>query len=61
MIEPHGGQLVNRRLNESESKRILELVSEYHQLEVTKEIAQEIDNIAYGVFSPLEGFLTYEK
>ncbi len=58
MIEPHGGTLIDRTLSDKESKRILESFSEYHQLEVTKEIAQEIDNIAYGVFSPLEGFLT---
>jgi len=58
MITPHGGKLVDRILDESERKRVLEKFSEYHQLEVSKEIAQEIDNIASGVFSPLEGFLT---
>ena len=58
MIEPHGGRLVNRILDDEERKRILNLFPEYHQIKVTKEIAQEIDNIASGVFSPLEGFLT---
>jgi sulfate adenylyltransferase len=56
MIEPHGGQLVDRVMDDRE--RVLDQFSEYHQLAVTKEIAQEIDNIARGVFSPLEGFLT---
>ena len=58
MIEPHGGRLIDRTLSESERKRILDSFSELHHLDVTKEIAQEIDNIAHGVFSPLEGFLT---
>lgn len=58
MIEPHGGQLVDRILDDKERQRVLDSFSEYHQLAVTKEIAQEIDNIAHGVFSPLEGFLT---
>lgn len=58
MIEPHGGHLVDRTLDVDERKRILSLFPDYHQLEVSKEIAQEIDNIATGVFSPLEGFLT---
>ena len=57
MIQPHGKRLINRTVSEKESKRISESFDEYHTLEVSKEIAQEIDNIAHGVFSPLEGFL----
>jgi len=58
MISPHGGKLVDRILNETERKRVLDKYSDYHQLSVSREIAQEINNIATGVFSPLEGFLT---
>ncbi|TFG30546.1 sulfate adenylyltransferase [Candidatus Thorarchaeota archaeon] len=58
MAEPHGGHLIDRTLSESERKRVLSRFSEIHHLDVTKEIAQEIYNIAHGVFSPLEGFLT---
>ena len=58
MISPHGGKLIDRILNETERKRVLDKFSDYHQLSVSREIAQEINNIATGVFSPLEGFLT---
>jgi sulfate adenylyltransferase len=58
MITPHGGKLVD--LTASEKKRA-DLISEFSDLPtivVNKELAQEIDNITQGVFSPLEGFLT---
>ena len=61
MIEPHGKRLIDRKVSEKESKRISESFDEYHSIEISKEIAQEIENIAYGVFSPLEGFLTEEE
>lgn len=58
MIEAHGGRLIDRTLSDSERRRILDGFSQLHQIDVTREIAQEIYNIAQGVFSPLEGFLT---
>ncbi len=59
MIQPHGGVLIDRRVSDKEAQRIRENFEqgEYPVLEISKEIAQEIDNIAYGVFSPLKGFL----
>ncbi|MGY5875539.1 MAG: sulfate adenylyltransferase [Candidatus Thorarchaeota archaeon] len=58
MIEPHGKKLVDRIVSEKESTRIVESFSEYVVHEIGQELAQEINNIAHGIFSPLEGFLT---
>ncbi|MGY5852651.1 MAG: sulfate adenylyltransferase [Candidatus Thorarchaeota archaeon] len=58
MIEPHGGKLVDRIVSEKESTRIIESFSEYNVYEIGQELAQEINNIVHGIFSPLEGFLT---
>ncbi|MHA2072061.1 MAG: sulfate adenylyltransferase, partial [Candidatus Thorarchaeota archaeon] len=60
MIHPHGGKLIDRTTPAKESERIHNEFSEYSVVEIDREDAQEIDNIAYGVFSPLEGFLTRE-
>ncbi|MHA1924674.1 MAG: sulfate adenylyltransferase [Candidatus Thorarchaeota archaeon] len=57
MISPHGGKLVDRKSNEKEIERTLDEFKEYHVIGIDREDAQEIDNIASGVFSPLEGFL----
>ncbi|MFO7837702.1 MAG: sulfate adenylyltransferase [Candidatus Thorarchaeota archaeon] len=57
MQRPHGGRLVERTISKSESERISDNFHEYPTMSITKEIAQEIDNIAHGVFSPLDGFL----
>jgi sulfate adenylyltransferase len=58
MIQPHGGKLVDRVVSEKESQRIADSFKDYVTLEINQEDAQEINNIAYGIFSPLEGFLT---
>jgi sulfate adenylyltransferase len=57
MTRPHGGTLVDRVANKKEAARILDEFNDYLGIEIDREDAQEIDNIAYGVFSPLEGFL----
>ena len=53
--KPHGGKLVSRVLDKSE--RILEEAKELPSLEISKDTAIDLENIAHGVFSPLEGFL----
>ncbi len=61
MIQPHGGKLVDRFVSEKESQRITDSFQDYVTLDISQEIAQEINNIAHGIFSPLEGFLTREE
>jgi sulfate adenylyltransferase len=52
--KPHGGKLINRVVGRDR----LEEAKRLPQIALTKELAKEAQNIAYGVFSPLEGFLT---
>ena len=58
MISPHGGKLINLTASEKKREDIISEFSELHSFDIKKDLAQEIDNIAKGVFSPLEGFLT---
>ncbi|MFX0107458.1 MAG: sulfate adenylyltransferase [Candidatus Hodarchaeota archaeon] len=57
MIKPHGGTLVNRTVSDHERNQFIDGFDEYLILEVSREVAQELNNISYGIFSPLEGFL----
>jgi sulfate adenylyltransferase len=56
MLKPHGGELINRVVSEGRDKA--EEAKGLPQIVLTKELAKEVQNIAHGVFSPLEGFLT---
>ncbi|MFX1391936.1 MAG: sulfate adenylyltransferase [Promethearchaeota archaeon] len=58
MIQPHGGTLINKELPNIEKKRILSELNEFEKVQVTPETIIEIKNLAFGVYSPLEGFLT---
>lgn len=57
---PHGGRLIRRVASHRERQRLLEEKREMPSLEVRLEVATDVENIAYGVFSPLEGFLNSE-
>ena len=58
MPRPHGGKLVNRVLEGKEKERALGEVEELEKLQVSKVLASDLESIARGVYSPLEGFLT---
>ncbi len=57
MVKPHGGKLVNRVLRGRARERKLEEAEELPKLTISSELGNDIDNIARGIFSPLEGFL----
>jgi len=57
MIPPHGGTLINKVLPNFEKERILGQVNEFETIKVRPETLKVIKNIAFGVFSPLEGFM----
>ena len=59
--KPYGGKLVNRLLDENEKKRILKDVNERQRISVDKAVAFDIEKIAFGAFSPLEGFMGSEE
>jgi sulfate adenylyltransferase len=61
MIEPHGGKLVNKIATEDEKKEWLKRSKELKSISVTYFDLSELENIATGLFSPLEGFMTKEE
>ncbi|HEY1248595.1 MAG TPA: hypothetical protein VGE97_06390, partial [Nitrososphaera sp.] len=50
---PHGGKLVNRFVT-SDKKNLDE---DMFTVQVNNELRNDIENIADGIFSPLEGFV----
>ncbi len=48
-INPHGGKLVNRLTKEDPSGLF--------SISISQDLANDVENIADGIFSPLEGFL----
>lgn len=58
MIKPHGGILIEREMSDDKRDKTLGEVGEFFQIKINIEQTQEVTNIAQGVFSPLEGFLT---
>ncbi|MBN2541717.1 sulfate adenylyltransferase [bacterium] len=57
MQKPHGGKLVKRVLPDDKKKTLLENIDSFPSIEVSKDLAKDIENISTGVFSPLEGFM----
>ena len=57
MIEPHGGKLVNRVLQGDALKEARARAASLPRLTVNFDTARDAQNIARGVFSPLEGFI----
>ena len=52
MIRPHGGELIDRHIK----KEIVD-TSELKEIKININLAEDVLNIANGVFSPLRGFL----
>ncbi|MEM3372424.1 MAG: sulfate adenylyltransferase [Candidatus Korarchaeum sp.] len=55
--KPHGGRLVKRLVSPRTRERVLEEEHEYPHLEIDHGEALDAENIAHGVYSPLEGFM----
>jgi len=51
MPKPHGGSLIDRHIKKNISEQ------DYPKIEINTNLSEDIDNIANGVFSPLNGFL----
>ncbi len=60
MISPHGGRLIDRVLRNGAKERALQEADELYDIRVDSRLAREIENLATGVFSPLEGFMVQE-
>jgi sulfate adenylyltransferase len=57
LIQPHGGTLVNRELSEVDHDRLLSQARELPRLQVSSRIVSDLELIATGAYSPLDGFL----
>ncbi len=57
MIQPHGETLINKELSKIEKEKILGEINEFEKIKVNPQTNKVIKNIAFGVFSPLEGFM----
>src|SRR3989338_777648 len=58
MISPHGGKLVNKIIEAPERDRLLASASRLPKIELDAWALSDVEMIAIGGFSPLEGFIT---
>ncbi len=58
MIEPHGGDLVDRVANPSHTDRLRTNLNEAPTIRLDRAQLQDVINIANGRFSPLTGFMS---
>lgn len=61
LVEPHGGKLVDRRLDGEDREQALEEVQNLKRLFPGVDILMDAEKIAIGAFSPLEGFMTHRE
>ena len=57
MIKPHGGKLVDRVLKGAAGEKALSGTDRLRRVRLDSELVSDVENIATGVYSPLEGFL----
>ena len=57
LIRPHGGTLVNREVSGLERERLIENSHSLPSLKLSRREISDLELIATGAFSPLEGFL----
>jgi sulfate adenylyltransferase len=57
LIRPHGGTLVNREVTGTERERLIESAANMPSLRLGAREISDLEMIATGAYSPLEGFL----
>jgi sulfate adenylyltransferase len=61
LIEPHGGKLVNRVVDEAKGKALLEEAKSLPTIKLSDKEQCDLEMLAMGAFSPLTGFVTEEE
>jgi len=59
-IEPHGGKLINRVVEERERESLIEKAFNLREVHLSKREVSDLEMIATGAFSPLTGFMGRE-
>src|SRR6267143_1737218 len=57
LIKPHGGKLVNREVRGPERDRLIQAAVDMPALQLNARDISELEMIAIGAYSPLQGFL----
>jgi len=57
LISPHGGTLVNREVSDPERARLTAAEPKLPELQINLRVISDLELIATGAYSPLEGFL----
>ena len=57
MIQPHGGKLIDRLLTGGKRDEALARAPRLPRLVIDSELVSDVENMATGVYSPLEGFM----
>jgi len=58
MQRPHGGKLIGRALTGDRQEQLIGEARELPTHQLTRDQVKDLENIAYGVLSPLTGFMT---
>lgn len=58
--KPHGGKLVNRKVTAEHAEQARKDSERLTKIQISTEQAADIENIAFGAFSPLEGFMVQD-
>lgn len=58
LISPHGGTLIDRVLRGAEKQRVFEEAHALPRLELSERALADLECVATGVYSPLEGFVS---
>lgn len=61
LISPHGGRLIDCMAPESDRQDLLERVASLPQLRLTPRNVADIECLATGIYSPLDGFVSEEN
>ncbi len=61
LVPPHGGRLVDRLASESEARDILDRLPSLRRITISPRAVLDLELIAVGAYSPLEGFLTSDQ
>src|SRR6056297_2055608 len=60
MISPHGGKLVNKVVDDQNKVRLLNQAEDMVHISLGNRDLVEAENIATGLYSPIEGFMNEE-